>query len=149
MRSNNPKYFFSKKEREAIQAAICESEVKTSGEIRVHIQCDTSSDVLMDAKQVFEKLGMTRTHEQNGVLILFEIKKRQFAIIGDKGIHEKVPPNFWEGIAQSMQKNFREDRFADGLVDGVKQIGEKLETYFSAQKHNPNELSDRISYGRV
>ena len=149
MRSNNPKYFFSKSEREAIQSAIHEAEKKTSGEIRVHVSKDSSSDIYSDAKRVFENLGMTQTLEHSGVLIVFGIKNRHFAVLGDSGIHEKVPSNFWDDIVCLMKKDFQNDRFADGLSEGIKKIGEKLETYFPARKDNPNELTDRISYGRI
>ena len=149
MRSDVPKYFFSKKEKQLILSAIQTAENKTSGEIRVHVQRETSQDILAEAKQVFEKLGMTRTQERNGVLILFGIKNRHFAILGDKEIHEKVPGNFWEDVRLLMQKDFLDDRFADGLTEGIHRVGEKLQAYFPAQKDNPNELSDRISYGRI
>ena len=116
MRSNFPQKFFSRKEHEVIQSAIHEAESKTSGEIRVHVLRDTSSDILDDAKRVFEKLGMTKTQERNGVLIIFGIQNHRFAIIGDQGINEKIPGNFWHGIVEMMQKDFRDDRFADGMV---------------------------------
>ncbi|MBI4970950.1 MAG: TPM domain-containing protein [Candidatus Omnitrophica bacterium] len=149
MRSYFPKYFFSRSERDAIESAICSAESKTSGEIRVHVERDTPEDVLGEAKRIFERLGMTRTKERNGVLILFGIKKQQFALIGDRGIHEKVPVNFWDDITQLMMKKFKDDRFADGLVEGIRLIGEKLQDFFPVQKDNPNELPNHISYGQV
>ena len=75
MRSNFPKHFFSKKEREKIVTAIREAEGKTSGEIRLHVQRETREDALEHAKEIFERLGVSKTRDRNGVLILLGINK--------------------------------------------------------------------------
>lgn len=149
MRGNKPDQFFSESEQKAIISAIRDAERKTSGEIRVHVMRDSDPDIFVHGKRVFERLGMTHTQERNGVLIVFGLKRRHFAILGDSGIHEKLPQNFWDDIIQLMQKDFWEDRFADGMEKGIRLIGEKLQDYFPAQKNNPDELPDRISYGRI
>ena len=146
MRSHFPKLFFSGKEKRHILEAIREAEARTSGEIRIHIQWRTPDDILAAAANVFERLGMTRTRERNGVLILFGTQKKRFAIAADRGIYEKVPAHFWDTIAAHLEAEFKRDRFAEGLTQGILEIGEKLRTFFPASKENPNELPNRISY---
>jgi len=145
-RSKNPVLFFSKKEKEKIVRAIQEAEKATSGEIRVHLERQARPDILEHAKDIFIKLGMTKTKARNSVLILLGVKSRRFAIIGDHGINEKVPPQFWGDIVDTMQNAFREDRFAEGLADGILLIGQKLSHYFPYQRDDINELPDEISY---
>jgi uncharacterized membrane protein len=146
MRSGNPFLFFSKKEKQRILEAVRQAELETSGEIRVHITSHLKGDKQEEGRKLFEKTGMTQTKERNGVLILLAVKDRSFLILGDGGIDEKVPGDFWEKIAQVMRDAFREDRFADGIVEGILKIGTELKTYFPRKRDDANELPDDLSY---
>ena len=146
MRSSDPILFFSKKEKEKILAAIRQAEKETSGEIRIHLAKKEKREVLEEAKEIFEKIGMAKTRHRNGILIFLLTQSRRFALLGDQGIHKKVPEKFWEETAQKMAKTFRQDHFADGIVEAILTTGEKLKTYFPREAGDRNELSDRISY---
>lgn len=111
---NSARDFFSPDEQKAITQAIAEAEHKTSGEIRVHIENTLSGDVLDRAAFLFKQLGMSKTAQRNGVLIYLAVKSRQFAIIGDNGIHKVVPEKFWDQIKHEMLADFREGRFTEG-----------------------------------
>ncbi len=141
----HPKKFFTKEERERILAEIRQAEDKTSGEIRVHLDNHLEGDALAKAKQLLQQLGMTKTKYRNGVLIYLNPQHKRFAIIGDEGIHKVAPPNFWEDIKEEMQKFFRAGKFCDGVCWGIRQVGEKLKTYFPIERDDQNELSDDIS----
>jgi uncharacterized membrane protein len=141
----HPKKFFTKEEQERILAAIREAEHRTSGEIRVHVDCCAKGDTLEKAKQIFVKLGMAKTRHRNGVLIYLATDHKKFAIFGDEGIHRVVPENYWEIIKADMQNHFREGKISQGLCAGIREIGDKLKAYFPAEKGDPNELSNQIS----
>lgn len=147
-RSKDPILFFSRKEKEAIVEAIRLAEKKTSGEIRVHLERQADPDILAHARREFERLGMAKTAEKNGVLIFMGVKTKRFAVIGDQGINEKVPENFWEEIASLMIQHFKEDHFAEGLIKAITAIGSKLDEYFPYQRDDENELPDEISFSR-
>ena len=138
--------FFSKAEKSRIVSAIKEAEKKTSAEIRIHLEREFSEQGVEHARKMFERLGMHRTKDRNGVLILLGIRSRSFTVLGDQGIHEKVPQGFWDEIAQSMLEKFKADRFSDGIVYAIEKIGEKLRTYFPHERDDKNELPDGISY---
>ncbi len=146
MRSFEPILFFSKKEKEQIIVAIREAEKKTSGEIRVHLAGRSREDILAHAGEIFEKIGMTKTTTRNGVLIFLEVKSRRFAVIGDAGIHERIPQGFWDEVARGMGLHFRKNHFADGIVEAVRLTGEELSRYFPRERDDFNELPDEISY---
>lgn len=146
MRSKNPALFFSKKEKEQIRNAINAAEHKTSGEIRVHLERKARDQFYEHAAEIFEKIGMTETAERNGVLILLGLASRRFVVLGDRGINEKVPDNFWQDVVALMQGHFKKDLFAEGITAAVDLIGEKLSTYFPYRDNDRNELSDEISY---
>ena len=126
--------------------AIAEAENMTSGEIRIHLCAKTGHDVMKEAERQFHRLGMDSTEQRNGVLIYVAVQSRSFAIIGDRGIHEKVPDGFWESTRDAMSKAFKEGRFAAGLIAGVLEAGKELKEHFPIQKDDQNELSNEISY---
>ncbi|MDT8348021.1 MAG: TPM domain-containing protein, partial [Flavobacteriaceae bacterium] len=76
-------------QRDIVQS-ITKAEFNTTGEIRVHIESTANGDAQERAKKVFEILEMHKTEARNGVLFYLAVCDRCFAIIGDRGIHEKV-----------------------------------------------------------
>lgn len=127
---------------------IREAERQTSGEIRVHLERDYEGAILGAASRTFFTLNMERTKDRNAVLIFISPPRKDFAIFGDVGINTVVPPNFWEETKNVMQQNFRQGMFAEGVCQGVKMAGEKLQAFFPWTRDDKNELSDEISYGR-
>jgi uncharacterized membrane protein len=144
----NARNFFTEKDQLAIKNAIAQAEKSTSGEIRVHIENTITGDVLDQAAFIFKKLKMHETEQRNGVLIYLAIRNRKFAIIGDAGINAKVPEGFWDHIKDVMTEHFKNSRFTEGLVDGIKLSGEKLTEFFPYLANDTNELSDEISFGK-
>lgn len=92
MRSSRPSAFLSAAEKEQVVAAIRAAEAMTSGEIRVHLDRRCKGDPQDAAKRVFEKIGMDRTDEKNGVLLYLAVKDHSFAVIGDSGIDSPRAP---------------------------------------------------------
>lgn len=140
--------FFTTQEKEDITIAIKNAELDTSGEIRVHIENSCKGDVKDQAAYLFEKLEMQKTDQRNGVLFYVAVKNRKFAILGDLGINQVVPDDFWDEIRDHMLNHFRENNFVDGLVEGISMAGEQLKEHFPYQKDDVNELSDEISFGK-
>jgi uncharacterized membrane protein len=146
MRITYPVFFFSRKEKKKIMEAVQEAEKNTSGEIRVHLEYKTRGPVYGHAQKVFQKIGMTKTAQRNGVLIFLATHDKKFAVLGDVGINEKVSEGFWNDVAQIMQEHFKQDKFAEGISEAAVRIGEKLKAYFPYQANDKNELADGISY---
>ncbi len=138
--------FISKHQEEAIIQAIREAESQTSGEVRVHIQKKLNGPVVQEAQKVFFKLNMHHTRQRNGVLFFIAPENRQFAVLGDQGINEVVPPHFWEDIRDLLREHFRNGLVPEGISAAVRMVGEKLHAYFPVHTENPNELSDDISF---
>ena len=137
--------FLTSAEEKQIVEAIQQAELKTSGEISVHIQQTADKDPMDHAKEMFYKLKMNETAHQNGVLFHILVDKKQFSIIGDKGIDEKVSADFWEEIKDKVIHKFKEKQYASGLIQGIELAGRSLKKYFPHQKNDINELSDEIS----
>ena len=138
--------FFTKEEQQKIVAAIREAELNTSGEIRVHIENHCKEEALERAAELFYDLKMNHTAARNGILFYLAVKDHKFAIIGDEGINREVERDFWNDIKDEMIYNFKENKFAEGLIAGILKCGDKLKEYFPHQNDDVNELSDEISF---
>ncbi|MCF6174237.1 MAG: TPM domain-containing protein [Victivallaceae bacterium] len=128
-----------------IIAAIKQAEKETSGEIRVHLQKKLKDPIMLAARQRFELLGMDATELKNGVLIFVAVKAKQLAIIGDKGIDDCVPDDFWEETLSEMKNYFKADDMIGGIEAGILKAGHALQKYFPYQHDDINELSDEVS----
>ena len=142
------KDLFTKDEREDIRQAILNTELDTSGEIRVHIEDTCSGEVLDRASDIFKKLKMHKTERRNGVLFYLAVKNRKFAVLGDKGINAVVEDDFWDDIKALLLEHFREEKYAEGLIKGIELVGTKLKNHFPFQTDDVNELPDDISFGK-
>jgi uncharacterized membrane protein len=140
------KKVFSEEEQSRIVQAIRDAEKNTSGEIRVHLDKTCAGDPYKRAVKVFETLHMHKTAQRNGVLFYLSIEDHKLAIIGDKGINEKVPADFWNVILEELLHLFRQNKLAEGLVHGITKAGQQLSSFFPYQKDDHNELSNDISY---
>ncbi len=137
---------FSESEQQSIVQAIRDAEKDTSGEIRVHLDKVCSGDPYKRAIKVFENLKMHQTAQRNGVLFYLSIEDRKLAIIGDKGINEKVPTDFWNVILSDVVELFKQGKMAEGLAHGIAKAGQQLSAFFPYQKDDDNELSNDISF---
>jgi uncharacterized membrane protein len=137
----------SEDQQSEVLLAIKQAELKTSGEIRVHVESHCEGHPVDRAKVLFYQLGMDKTDLQNGILLYLAIKDRKYAIIGDKAIDAKVPLEFWETIRDEMRPILAKNEFSRALVLGVNRVGEALIESFPFQKGDINELTNDISFG--
>jgi len=138
--------FFSlpKIDHPRVVAAIGEAERQTSGEIRVVVSRRKIADPVAEAKKQFERLGMTKTRERNGVLILLAPRSRTFAVIGDTAVHEKCGDAFWTELAAAMTEYFKRGDFTAGLVHGIERAGALLAGHFPRRADDRNQLPDDV-----
>ncbi|ULC59176.1 TPM domain-containing protein [Flaviramulus sp. BrNp1-15] len=139
--------FLSPEEEQEIIEAIRLAEKNTSGEIRVHIEKTSNTDVFNRAMEVFHNLKMDNTKLQNGVLIYVAVDDKTFVIYGDKGINDVVSKDFWDSTKNIMQSHFKSGHFKKGLIEGILKAGEQLENYFPWQHTDVDELPNNISKG--
>jgi uncharacterized membrane protein len=141
--------FFAKIDEQKVTESIQKAELRSRGEIRIHVTESTVADVMKEAARAFEKLGMTATAERNGILIFVAPRSQKFAVLGDSGITSRAGKAPLDEIAASMSLAFREGRFTDGLTGAVERAGTLLAAHFPRVEGAPDEdeLSNSISRG--
>ena len=139
--------FLERIDHDRIVAAIADAEKKTSGEIRVHLHHRPVRDPIAAGAKVFEKLGMTRTAERNGVLVFVAPRSKNFAILGDSGIHEKCGDDFWIRAAAAMGGHFQNGNFTEGIAGTIENLGNALAAHFPRRADDADEISNEIDEG--
>jgi uncharacterized membrane protein len=142
-------YFLNDDELLRISNKIKEIEKSTEGEICVSIKEHRSffqkrKTVGKLAEEEFFKLGIDKTRDNTGILIFILLEDRQFYILADKGINQKVEQSTWDSIKDEMQKNFLKGNFSKGIIHGVEEVGRILSRHFPIKPDDTNEISNRV-----
>jgi uncharacterized membrane protein len=146
--ARHPKWvrgFLAEADLDAVTRAIGAAELRTSAEIRVHLDHRCPGEPMARAVAVFEHLGMHRTAARHGVLIYVSVGDHKLAVLGDQGIHERVGQVYWERLVDAVLAHFREERPRDGLLHAVAEVGAVLARHFPRRPGDVNELSDQVS----
>ena len=126
--------------------AIRLAELNTSGEVKVHLERFCKGDALDRAKEKFAKLNLHKTALRNAVIVYVAVEDRKAAIFGDEGIHAKVDADYWKTELDLMLAHFKNGEYAEGLIQVVIDIGEKLKAEFPYNAAtDTNEVSNEIS----
>jgi uncharacterized membrane protein len=146
MSNDSFKNFLTNEQKKQIEKEIGNAELKTSGEIRVHIiKKSKIKDIMQDAKYLFKKLKMEKTRDHNGIILIIAPNAKQFAIYGDKGINDIIGQTFWDGVRDKILVSFKEAKYIDGIINAVLEVGDILEKHFPIKPDDVNELSNEIT----
>ena len=146
MTMTTARHFFTDEEQKQIITAIGEAESHTSGEIRLHLENFCPGNEVHVASRIFSSLGMHKTRERNGVLIYIATVSHKIAIVGDKGIHEKLGSVYWEKLVEGLIQEFKARHKAEGLVSCIRDLGRQLATFFPRRHDDQDELTNQISF---
>jgi len=133
-----------------IEQSIQASEATHRGEIRFAVEGGFDLLSLLQgitprarAIKVFSDLGVWDTAENTGVLVYLQLVDHEFEIVADRGINARVRQDEWEAICQRMEAAFREGRFEEGAISGLREVTALLARHFPVRADNPDELPNR------
>ena len=107
-------------------------------------QARLTGEVLNSANLAFLRYGLFNTRERTGVLIYLALTEHKVQILADKGIHEKVPANYWQQEVEKISAGIRAGRSAAALSEVIVEIGAKLAEHFPRSSSDTNELPNRL-----
>ena len=88
-------------------------------------------------------MGVWNTEENNGVLIYVLLADRDVEIVADRGLNKHILPAEWESVCRTMETHFKEGRFEEGSLAGIRGVTNLLARHFPSCGNNPNELPDK------
>jgi len=92
------------------------------------------------AIDIFSHFRLWDTPSRNGVLIYVLLADRSVDIVVDRGLHERIQPMEWAKICRGMEKEFRDGRFEEGALNGVRAIGRLLAEHFPLATRHAERL---------
>lgn len=141
---------FSPHALHAIEAAIKEGEQSHAGQVRFAVEGALHTSALFrdvsareQAIEVFSLLRVWDTELNNGVLIYLLLADHDVEIVADRGIHARVGAQAWESICRVMEAAFRQGRYEEGALEGIRAVTRLLAEHFPAGGQRINELPDR------
>ena len=141
---------FTPKVLAAIETAIRETEVLHAGEIRFAVETALDMAELVNdlaprrrAMQIFGQLGVWDTAQNNGVLIYLLLADHIIEIVADRGIAVRIPQSEWEEVCREMERHYREGRFGEGSVAGIRGVGRLLARHFPRRRQGADELPNQ------
>ena len=142
-------HFVNDDELLRITDKIREYEKLTAGEICVSIKehktfIQRRKSVAELAKHEFARLGIGKTRDKTGILIYIILEERQFYILADSAINNKVTEDTWHKIKDDMQEFFMKGMFAKGIIHGVEETGKVLSEHFPVKPDDTNEIPDKV-----
>jgi uncharacterized membrane protein len=90
---------------------------------------------------------MHKTAARHGVLVYVAVTDRKLAVIGDRGIHERVGEAYWQGLVAAVRERMRQQQPRDGLIHAIAEVGRELGRHFPRPPNDKNELSDQVTLG--
>jgi uncharacterized membrane protein len=123
-------HFLNSVDHQRVHEAIQKIEKDTSGKIVVYVSRQKVLDAMEAGHRAFRKLGLEKAGQQASFLLFLAPKARKFAVIGGTALHEKVGQLGWDALVDRISRHFRQDRFTDGLLAAVEDIGRRLKADF-------------------
>lgn len=142
--------YFSKDDLQKITKACEKAEEKTAGEVRVSIFSKRPRKLKnLSLKEVaqaeFFRLGMDKTRDKTGILLLIILVERKFQILADSGINAKVDQQTWDELAERLSEHFKNGKYLEGVQYCVRQMGVILAQHFPIKADDTNEISNEVS----
>jgi hypothetical protein len=133
-----------------IEQVVTETERSHGGELRFAVEGGLPLANLWRgqtprerALELFGALRLWDTERNCGVLLYLSLGDRDVEIVADRGIQRAVGYAAWKDICERMRAEFREGRFEDGVVAGIRAIAELLARHFPREAQDRNELPDQ------
>ena len=121
-------------DKKRVREAIIRAEEATDSPIAVSIVPHVEGDVHAAALRALHHRGLTRAPDRNAVHFFVVPSRREFAVVGDAGAHERLGQAVWDSVAATVEKHFREGDPTAGLVAGIEEVGRHLARHFP-RKH--------------
>ena len=135
---------------ERIAQAIASNERRHSGEVCFAVESALpwqaalrGVDARSQALAAFSRLSVWDTAANNGVLLYLLLADRDDLHVADRAIHRKVGEQGWEAICQRMEAAFRDGRYVEGVVAGIREISALLAEHFPGDASDPDEIPNK------
>ena len=87
---------------------------------------------------------MHRTRAENGIILFISVFERRVWILGDRGINEKIAPDYWQRIVDQVTRGIKGGRQCEAICSAIENIGDILAEHFPIESDDRDELHNLI-----
>lgn len=98
----------------------------------------------LKAYDTFRILGLQKTSNYQAVMIFVSLYEQYIEIVADSAISAKIDNALWQKTIDTFVENVKNDKFEEGYLQAICEIGALLERHFPIEKHDKNELTDGL-----
>jgi len=92
----------------------------------------------------FFELGVHKTRDRTGILILISLFERRVQLLADEGINARVPPETWQEVVQTITAGLHNGQACEALCSAITRCADILEQHFPRRDDDRNELPDLV-----
>ena len=96
------------------------------------------------AFEQFFALKMNETNKRSGVMLFISVAERHVEIVADKGINDKVLPDEWSRIVETVVADVQGGKVQDAFLNAIRACGTVLVQHFPEVRNDVNELDDNL-----
>ena len=137
-----PRAFIDKVQHDEIHRAIQDAESGTSARIVVYVTHRAVSDLMETAHRVFRKLKLETPEQKAGLLFFVAPKSRKFAVLGGTALHEKLGQLWWDHVAASITRHFKDEHYTQGLLAAIAEAKRAFHANFPSSAARPTKETD-------
>ena len=94
------------------------------------------------AKQLFAELGVWDTEYNSGILLYINLCEKSVEIVIDRGIKDATSQADWNQICDGIVMHLRQQKYREGVIDGIVKIGEILHQYYLDHEQDQNQQNE-------
>ena len=96
------------------------------------------------AVRAFYEKELYKTKDETGILVFISLLEHRVWILGDRGINEKIAPDFWREITSDLSAGIKKKEYGKSVCQAISKCGDELSRYFPVSKDDINELTDEV-----
>lgn len=96
----------------------------------------------LKAYETFRILGLQKTSNYQAVMIFVSLYEKYIEIVADSSISAKIDDALWQKTVDDFIENVKNNKFEEGYLQAINEIGAILFEYFPIETNDKNELPD-------
>lgn len=98
----------------------------------------------LKAYETFRIRGLQKTSNYQAVMVFVSLYEKYIEIITDSAISAKIDNSVWQNTIDTFLQNIKNDKFEEGYIQAIHEIGNILTHHFPINQNDKNELPDGL-----
>jgi uncharacterized membrane protein len=135
--------FFTEADKRAVVKAVQEAEHGCAVEFRVAVAHSKQKDIMRLASSIYKKLGIGKTKDEPGLLVLLLPARREFVLWGNEKVNQAISQEKWCAARDAAVPLLLVDKRVEAVRTVLMMLSKELAKVFPPAKKEVDELPDK------